>query len=78
MRKLALVSLTHDDLTLLSDAPVRVSAYVIVPYVTTRLRTPAQLERAVTDQSTTNHDGSFVVPETIDIGGLLLTPAKDG
>jgi ADP-ribose pyrophosphatase YjhB (NUDIX family) len=49
--------LTHDDLTLLSDAPVRValregqcqlvyilSASIPVPYVTTHLRTPAQLE----------------------------------
>jgi 8-oxo-dGTP pyrophosphatase MutT (NUDIX family) len=52
--------LTHDDSTLLSDAPVRValhvehhlvniySASVPVPYVTTHLRTPAQLEHVVT------------------------------
>jgi hypothetical protein len=75
---------------MLSDAPVGValpygqqlvyvfSAYVLVPYVTTHLRTPAQLEHVVTAQSTINHDGSYVVPETIDIGGLSLAPAKQG
>jgi 8-oxo-dGTP pyrophosphatase MutT (NUDIX family) len=80
--------LTPDDLTLLSDAPVRValpvgqqlvyiySASIHVPYVTTQLRTHAQLEHVVTTQSTINPDGSYVVPETIDIGGLNLTPAK--
>jgi ADP-ribose pyrophosphatase YjhB (NUDIX family) len=52
--------LTPDDLTLLSDAHVRVallvgqhlvyvySASVPLPYVTTHLRTHAQLEQAVT------------------------------
>jgi 8-oxo-dGTP pyrophosphatase MutT (NUDIX family) len=52
--------LTPDDLTLLSDAPVRVALHVgqqlvnvypasaLVPYVTTHLRTPAQLEQAMT------------------------------
>jgi hypothetical protein len=75
---------------MLNDAPVRValldgqqlvyafSAYVIVPYVTAHLRTPAQLQEAVIAKSTINLDGSYVVPETIDIGGLSLTPAKDG
>jgi hypothetical protein len=80
--------LTSDDLTLLSDALVRValpvgqhlvyvySAFVHVPYVATHMRTLAQLERAVTAQSTINPDGSYVVPETIDVGGgLNLTPA---
>jgi nitrogen fixation protein FixH len=82
--------LTPDDLTLLSDAPVRVAlhvgqqlAYVYtasvpVPYVTTHLRTPAQLEQAFTAQLTISPDGSYVVPETIDVGGLNLTPAKTG
>jgi 8-oxo-dGTP pyrophosphatase MutT (NUDIX family) len=82
--------LTRDGLTLLTDAPARValplgqqliyvySASVPVPYVTTHLRTPAQLEHAVTAQSTINHDGSYVVPETVDIGGMSLTPAKKG
>jgi 8-oxo-dGTP pyrophosphatase MutT (NUDIX family) len=84
------LTLTPDDLTLLSDALVRValpagqqlvyvySAFVLVPYVTSHLRTPAQLEQAVTAQSTINPDGSYVVPETLDIGGLNLTPAKTG
>jgi hypothetical protein len=82
--------LTPDDLTLLSDAHVRVvlpagqqlvyvySAFVRVPYGTTHLRTLAQLEHVVTAQSTINPDGSDVVPETLDIGGLNLTPAKTG
>jgi ADP-ribose pyrophosphatase YjhB (NUDIX family) len=81
---------TPDDLTLVSDANVRValpvgqhivyvySASVPFPYVTTHLRTPAQLEQAVTAQSTINPDGSYVVPGTIDVGGLNLTPAKTG
>jgi ADP-ribose pyrophosphatase YjhB (NUDIX family) len=84
------LALTPDDLTLLSDAPFRValpegqqmvyiySAYVLVPFVTSHLRTPAQLEQVVTTQSTINPDGSDVVPETLDIGGLNLTPAKMG
>jgi hypothetical protein len=80
--------LTPDDLTLLSDAPIRValpegqqnvyvySAYVPVSFATSHLRTPTQLEQAVTTaQSTINPDGSYVVPETTDIGGLNLTPA---
>jgi ADP-ribose pyrophosphatase YjhB (NUDIX family) len=82
--------LTPDNLMLLSDAPVRVAlhvgqqlvyvytACVPVPYVTTHLRTHAQLEHDVTSHSTINPDGSYVVPETIDIGGLTLTPAKTG
>jgi ADP-ribose pyrophosphatase YjhB (NUDIX family) len=82
--------LTHDDLTLLSDAPVRVavpdgqqlvyvySASVAVPYVTTHLRAPAQLEQAVTSQSTNNPDVSYVVPEKIDIGGLSLNSVEKG
>jgi ADP-ribose pyrophosphatase YjhB (NUDIX family) len=82
--------LTPDDLTLLSDALVRValpegqqlvyvySAYVPIPFVTSHLRTPAQLEHVVTAQSTINPDGSYVVPETLNVGGLNLTPAKTG
>jgi ADP-ribose pyrophosphatase YjhB (NUDIX family) len=84
------LTLTPDDLTLLSDAPVRValpegqlfvyvySAYVHVLFATSHLRTPAQIERVVTAQSTINPDGSYVVPETLDIGGLTLTPVKTG
>jgi hypothetical protein len=75
---------------LLSDAPVRValhvgqqlvyvySASVPVPHVTTHLRRLALLEHAVVTQSTRNPDGSYVAPETIDVGGLTLTPAKKG
>jgi 8-oxo-dGTP pyrophosphatase MutT (NUDIX family) len=82
--------LALDDLTLLSDAPVRVAlpigqqlvyvytASVPVPYVTTHLRTLALLEQVVTAQSTIDPDGSYIVPETIDIGGLSFTPAKTG
>jgi 8-oxo-dGTP pyrophosphatase MutT (NUDIX family) len=84
------LTLTPDDLTLLSDAPVRVallegqqlvyvySASVPVPFVTSHLRTHAQLEQAITAQSTINPDGSYVVPETLDISGLNLTLAKTG
>jgi ADP-ribose pyrophosphatase YjhB (NUDIX family) len=83
--------LTPVDLTLLSDAHVRVAllvgqqlvyvytASVPVPCVTTHMRTPAQLEQAVTAQPTIIPDGSYAVPETIDVGGgLNLTPAKTG
>jgi ADP-ribose pyrophosphatase YjhB (NUDIX family) len=83
--------LTLDDLTLLSDAPVRVAllegqrqlnyvflAYVPVSYVTIDLRTHAQLDKAITAQSIVSADGSYVVQTTIDIDGLSLTPAKHG
>jgi ADP-ribose pyrophosphatase YjhB (NUDIX family) len=82
--------LTPDDLTLLSDAPARVTVFVgqqlvyvytasvPVPYVTTHVRTHAQVEQAIIAQSTINPDGSYVVPETINVGGLTLTPAKTG
>jgi ADP-ribose pyrophosphatase YjhB (NUDIX family) len=82
--------LTPDDLTMLSDAHVRValpvgqqlvyvySASVPVPYVTTHLRTHAQLKQVVTAQSTINPDASYVVPETLDVGVLSFTPAKSG
>jgi hypothetical protein len=88
-RKLAV--LTSHDLTMLSDAPVRValhggrlqhvyvySAYVSVPYVTAHLRTPTKFEQVVTAQSTVNPYGSYVVPSAIDIDVLSLTPAKHG
>jgi 8-oxo-dGTP pyrophosphatase MutT (NUDIX family) len=85
------LKLTLHDLTMLSDAPVRVvlpegqrhlvyvfSAFVPVPYVTAHLRTHAKLEHVVIAQSTVNSDGSYAVPATIDIDGLSLTPAKHG
>jgi hypothetical protein len=81
--------LSHDDLTLLSDAPVRValletqrqllcvfSIYVPIPCVTDDLGTTAKLEHVVTSQSTISPDGSYVIPTTIDIDGLYLTSAK--
>jgi hypothetical protein len=74
---------------MLSDVPVRValpegqrqlvyvfSASVPVPYVTANLRTHAKLEQDATAQSTINSDGSYVVPATIDINGVSLSPAK--
>jgi hypothetical protein len=83
--------LTLDDLTMLSDAHVCVaipegqqlvyvfSAFVPVPFVKIHLRTPAQLEHAVTTRSTINPDGSYVIPpETINIDGLSLTLAQQG
>jgi 8-oxo-dGTP pyrophosphatase MutT (NUDIX family) len=84
------LTLTPDDLTLLSDAPVRValhdgqqlvfvySASVPVPFATSHVRTHAQVEQVVTAQSTINPDGTYVVPETIIIDGLNLTPAQTG
>jgi 8-oxo-dGTP pyrophosphatase MutT (NUDIX family) len=84
------LTLTPDDLTLLNDAHVQValpdgqqlvfvySASVPVPFATSHLRTPAQLEQAVTEQSTINPYGTYVVPETINIDGLNLTPAQTG
>jgi ADP-ribose pyrophosphatase YjhB (NUDIX family) len=82
--------LTPDDLTLLSDAPVVVtlpqgrllvyvySATIPVLFATNNLRTPAQVEQAVIAQSRVNPDGTYVVPETINIDGLNLTPAQKG
>jgi 8-oxo-dGTP pyrophosphatase MutT (NUDIX family) len=84
------LTLTSDDLMLLSDAHVRValpqgrqlvyvySAYVPIMFATSHLRTPAHVEQAVTAKSTINPDGTYVVPETINIDGLNLTPAKTG
>jgi ADP-ribose pyrophosphatase YjhB (NUDIX family) len=81
------LTLTPEDLTLLSDAHVRValpegrqlvyvySASIIVLFATSHLRTHAQVEQAVTTQSTINPDGTYVVPESINIDGLNLTPA---
>jgi ADP-ribose pyrophosphatase YjhB (NUDIX family) len=82
------LTLTPEDLTLLSDAPVRValpegrqlvyvySASVPILFAASHLRTCAQVEQAVTTQSTINPDGTNVVPESININGLNLPPAK--
>jgi ADP-ribose pyrophosphatase YjhB (NUDIX family) len=85
------LTLKHYDITLLSDAPVRVAlhqgqrklvyiftASVPIPYETANLRTLAKLEHLVTAQSSINPDGSYVVLTTIDIDGLSLTPVKHG
>jgi hypothetical protein len=81
--------LTVDDFTLLSSNHVRVplsarkhllvcvfAAFVLVFYVTANLRTPAKVEQIVITQSTIHHDGTYVVPSTIDIDGLSLTDFK--
>jgi ADP-ribose pyrophosphatase YjhB (NUDIX family) len=82
--------LTPDDLTLLSDDPVVVtspqgrqlvyvySASIPVMFATNNLRTLTQVEQAVIAQSTVNPEGTYVVPETINIDGLTLTPAQKG
>jgi hypothetical protein len=83
--------LTHDDLTLLSKSPVRVSlleakyqlvyvfsVYVSVPFISTNIRTLAKLIQVVTTQSTINPDGTYVVPTTVDIDGISLTRTKIG
>jgi ADP-ribose pyrophosphatase YjhB (NUDIX family) len=82
------LTLTPEDLTMLSDAPVRValpegrhlvyvySASVPVLFATSHLRTHAHVEHVVTAQSTINPDGTYVVLETINIDGLNLTAAK--
>jgi hypothetical protein len=76
------------DLTLLNGNLVRVplsdgqhqlahifSASVRVPYVTVSLRTPIKVEQVVNVESTIHHDGSYVVPTTVDIDGHSLTPS---
>jgi hypothetical protein len=78
---------------MLRDAPVRVALFgggrqlvyvystsIPVLYVTSHLRTHAKLELADTAQSIISKDGfcSYVVPKTIDIDGLSLTPTKHG
>jgi hypothetical protein len=52
------------------------AVYVQVPYVTANLRTPPKGSQAVTAQSTINPAGSYVVPSTIGIYGLTLTPSR--
>jgi hypothetical protein len=46
--------------------------------MTGHLRTAPKLEHVVTAQSTLNTYGSYVVPATINIDGLSLTPIKHG
>jgi hypothetical protein len=47
-----------------------------VPYVTTNLRTPAKVDQTFRAQSTVYLYGTDVVPESIGIDGLSLTPSK--
>jgi 8-oxo-dGTP pyrophosphatase MutT (NUDIX family) len=83
------LTVTIDDLTLLSGNLVRVplpagrhqlvhifSASVRVPYVTVSLRTPTKVEHVVNPHSTIHPDGSYVVPTTVDIDELSLTPSQ--
>jgi hypothetical protein len=42
------------------------------------MRTHAKVEPLVTAQSTVHRDDSYVVPTTVDIEGLCLTPFKIG
>jgi ADP-ribose pyrophosphatase YjhB (NUDIX family) len=82
--------LTPEDLTLLSGEPVIItlpqgrqlvyvySASFPVLFATNNIRTLAQVEHAVLAQSTVNPDDTYVVPETINIDGLTLTPAQKG
>jgi 8-oxo-dGTP pyrophosphatase MutT (NUDIX family) len=85
------LTLTVDDLTMLSSNPVQVplpdGKYKLVydyavsvpePYVTANLRTQSEVEQDVLTQSTINHDGTYVAPAPIDIDGLPLTPFKTG
>jgi hypothetical protein len=77
------MTMTVDDHILFSGNPVRVplpvgyhqlvhvfTASAQVPYVVVNLRTHAKVEQVVTALSTVHHDGSYVVPTTVDIGEL--------
>jgi 8-oxo-dGTP pyrophosphatase MutT (NUDIX family) len=85
------LTLTSDDLTLLNNNLVRLSlhegkhqlVYVFsasfpVPFVAFNIRTHAKLVQDVTTQSTIKHDGTYIVPATIDIDGLSLMATKTG
>jgi ADP-ribose pyrophosphatase YjhB (NUDIX family) len=85
------LALTVDDLTLLSDNPVRLplpashhhlvhvfSASIHVPYVTANLRTSAKVEYPLIDQSVVHLYSTYVVPTTIDKDGLSIMPSKIG
>jgi hypothetical protein len=54
------------------------SAFVQVSYVIANLRTRAKVLQVATAQSTIIRDGTYVVQESIDIGGFSLTPTKTG
>jgi 8-oxo-dGTP pyrophosphatase MutT (NUDIX family) len=77
------LTLTVDELTILSDNPDRVplpasqyqlarvfSAMAPLLYVNAYLRELAKVEQAVIPQLSAHHDRSYVVPTTVDIDGL--------
>jgi hypothetical protein len=83
-----IIIMTADDLTLLSGkvacAPLPDSktphvnvydAFVPVPNVTINLRTPVKVEHVVLSQSTSQLDGSYVVPASIAIESFIVTPS---
>jgi hypothetical protein len=85
------LTLTLNDLTVLSNNPVRVSlregkhqrvyvfsASIPVPFAAANIHTPAKIVQDVNAQSTINHNGNYVVQAKIDIDGLSLTPTKTG
>jgi hypothetical protein len=86
------LTLTLDDLTLLSNNPVRVSlpeakyqiVYVFslsapVPFISANIRSHAKLMQDVTTtQWTINPYGNYIVQATIDIDGVSLTPTRAG
>jgi hypothetical protein len=51
---------------------------VLVPYVIANSRTPAKVEHVVQINAlvTVYREGSYVVPVTVDINGLSLTPSE--
>jgi hypothetical protein len=51
-------------------------AFIPVSFVAANIRTHAKLVQVVSAQSTINYDGTYVVPATIDIDGMSLTPTK--
>jgi hypothetical protein len=51
------------------------SASIPVLYLTANLQTLAKVLQVVRAQSPTYRDGTYVVPQSIDIGGLSLTPS---
>jgi 8-oxo-dGTP pyrophosphatase MutT (NUDIX family) len=85
------LTLTVDDCAMLRNKPVRVallegkhhivydfSVIVPVPYVTTNSRTPVEVSQAVIAHATINLDVTYVLPKSIDIDGISLTPSKVG
>jgi hypothetical protein len=55
-----------------------VSASVLDPYVTANQQMQGTIEHVVTALSTVHHNGSCVVPTTVDIYGRSITPSQIG